>query len=334
MKINRIIEKACAGDAVTREECIALLSLDDASREAFAIRGAAAGIIRERNGNAGYIFGQIGLACSPCQANCSFCSFAKNYTQFRTMEIDKESLAEKTKEFTYNGDLYGLYLMTMHEYNMGHFLKSVEIAKASLNGPTKIFSNVGDTTYEEFLEMKAGGIDGVYHCWRLGEGKETTLSPEERKRTLYNARKAGLEVLDALEPIAAEHTPEEMTEHIFFSKEIETLQCGAMKRIAVPGTPFEGTPEISNFTLSKVAAAQVLTFASMRRMPIMGIHEPNIMGYMSGANMICAESGVNPRDVCKDTKANRGWNVARCRALLKEAGFRKIVLGDGSKVMI
>ncbi|MGI6721494.1 MAG: hypothetical protein ACOX4I_02890 [Anaerovoracaceae bacterium] len=254
MKVSAIIEKAWAGEEVTRDECIQLLSLEDASREAFELRAAAAGIIRARNDNAGYIFGQIGLACSPCEANCSFCSFAEDHTQLGTMQIDEATLIEKTREFTYNGDLYGLYLMAMHKYDLDHFLRSVETAKAHLNGPTKIYSNVGDTPYEAFVEMKKAGVDGVYHCWRLGEGKDTRIDPQQRKNTLYNAKKAGLEVLDALEPIAPEHTPEEMAEHIFFSKEIESFQCGAMKRIAVPGTPFEGTPEISNFTLSKAIA--------------------------------------------------------------------------------
>jgi biotin synthase len=72
----------------------------------------------------------------------------------------------------------------------------------------------------------------------------------------------------------------------------------------------------------------------MKRMPIMAIHEPNIMSYMSGANMVCAESGVNPRDVAADTKDNRGWDVVMCRELLKEAGFSKIILGDDTAVSI
>lgn len=61
----------------------------------------------------------------------------------------------------------------MHKYDLDHFLKSVEIAKKSLCGPTRLFSNVGDSSYEAFAEMKQAGIDGVYHCWRLGEGKDS-----------------------------------------------------------------------------------------------------------------------------------------------------------------
>ena len=72
----------------------------------------------------------------------------------------------------------------------------------------------------------------------------------------------------------------------------------------------------------------------MKRMPIMAVHEPNIMGYMSGANMVCAESGVNPRDIASDTKENRGWDIGRCRELLKESGYEHIMLGNGTKIDI
>lgn len=42
--------------------------------------------------------------------------------------------------------------------------------------------------------MKTAGISGVYHCWRLGEGTDTRIDPEQRKQTMLNAKKAGLEV--------------------------------------------------------------------------------------------------------------------------------------------
>lgn len=330
MNVNELIEKAYAGKEITKDECIGLLKLDDSSEEAFTIRAAATNIVRRRNGNGGYIFAQIGLSCSPCSGNCSFCSFAKDHTNFDRIDLDDDTIIQKVNELNYDQDLYGLYLMMMHEYDLERFIECIRLVKKTLKGPTKVFSNVGDTSYEGFVRMKEAGLDGVYHCWRLGEGKDTKLSPESRKRTILNAKRAGLEVLDALEPIGVEHTPEEMAEHMFFSKEMDVLQCGAMKRTNVPGTPFEGLKEISQFTLSKIEAVAVLTFASMERMPIMGIHEPNIIGFVSGANMVSAETGVNPRDTAIDTKYGRGWDIARCKALLKDAGFSRLILGDGS----
>ncbi|MDO4544519.1 MAG: hypothetical protein Q4C25_00035 [Bacillota bacterium] len=330
-EIIKIFEKAYSGESLSKAECISLLSLDETSSEAWLMRSIASDIVRKRNDNTGSIFGQIGLECSPCEGNCSFCSFAKDYTGMPDIKLDEATIAESTKAFTQGDDLYGLYLMTMAEYDLENYLRGVETVKKHKIGSTKLYTNVGDTSYEAFVEMKAAGIDGVYHCWRLGEGKDTAIAPETRKATIANARKAGLETLDALEPIGYEHTPEEMAEHIFFSIEMGTTQCGVMKRISVPGTPFENTPQISDFALSKFMAAMTLTMAGMPKMPWLAVHEPKMQGYMSGANMVCAETGVNPRDTVEDTLQNRGLDVSDCRQILKEAGFTYVARGDGSK---
>lgn len=332
LEILKIFEKAYSKIALTKEECIKLLSLEDTSQEALIMRSIASDIIRERTNNSGVLFAQIGLECSPCPANCSFCSFAKDYTNIPTIRLDDEAIAKNTQMFTQSDELYGLWLMTMAEYDLNHYLHSIEVVKKNVTGSTKLYTNIGDTSYEDFLAMKEAGIDGVYHCWRLGEGKDTGLSPERRKETAYNAKKAGLEFLDALEPIGPEHTVEEMAEHILWSREMETIQYGAMSRVPVPGTPFANSGMLSNFTLSKIVAAIVLTFAGAKQMPWMGVHEPTLHGYLSGANLATAESGVNPRDTALDTENNRGWSITKCKAVLKDAGYKHIARGDGSLI--
>lgn len=330
-EIVKIFEKAYARQHITQDECIKLLSLEDASPEASAMRGLASAIVRERTENTGVIFAQIGLQCYPCKGNCNFCSFAEKHTQMGHFKMDDASIAQATKAFTDGDQLFGLWLMTMADYNLEEYLQMVEVVKANKIGSVNLYTNIGDTSYEAFQEIKAAGLNGVYHCWRLGEGKDTGFTSQQRKQTMMNARKAGLDLLDALEPIGIEHTPQELAEHIFFSKELETIQYGAMKRISVPGTPFEGTPEISCYTLSKYAAAVVLTMAGMKKFPWIGIHEPSLHGYMSGANLITAETGVNPRDTVTDTLQHRGLDITDCRRILKDAGYRYGARGNGSR---
>ena len=332
LEILKIFEKACSNISLTKQECIKLLSLDDTSQEAIIMRGLASDIVRKRTNNSGVLFAQIGLECSPCSGNCVFCSFAKQYTAFPAMKLDDETIAANTKMFTGSDELHGLWLMTMADYDLNHYLHCINVVKNNVVGSTKLFTNVGDTSYEAFCEMKAAGIDGVYHCWRLGEGRDTSIDPERRKQTAYNAKKAGLEFLDALEPIGTEHTIEEMAEHIFWSREMETYQYGAMSRVPVPGTPFENTTMLSPMRLSTIVAAIVLTFAGSKHMPWMGVHEPTLHGYLSGANLITAESGINPRDTVTDTENHRGWSITRCKSTLKDAGYKYITRGDGSLV--
>ena len=330
-EIVRIFEKAYAREHINRDECVKLLSLEDASPEACAMRGLASAIVRERTENTGSIFAQIGLQCYPCKGNCDFCSFAEKYNMMGTIKMDDATIAAATKAFTDGDQLFGLWLMTMADYNLDEYLKMVQVVKDNKIGSVNLYTNIGDTSYEAFQEIKAAGLDGVYHCWRLGEGKHTRFSSEQRKQTMLNAKKAGLDLLDALEPIGIEHTPEEMAEHIFFSKELETIQYGAMKRISVPGTSFEGMPEISYYTLSKYTAAVVLAMAGMKKFPWIGVHEPNLHSYLSGANLITAEIGVNPRDTVVDTLQSRGLDIADCRRILKDAGYRYGARGNGSR---
>ncbi len=328
--IKQIISKAIDGGQINKQELIALLDCPDTSAEAFAIRAAAGYLMRERTHNSAVIFGQIGLEMHPCEANCSFCSFAADYTQMGAMKIDEAALIASTENFTGSGDLYGLWLMAMATYDLDAYLESVKTVRAHITGPTNIYSNVGDTSREDFEAMKAAGIDGVYHCWRLREGIDTPFSDEQRKQTLLNAKEAGLDVLDAVEPIGPEHTAAELAEHILFDIEMECIQTGSMKRVPVPGTPFDSKGTITDFRLAQIVAAQALATANLDCVPWLGIHEPSPLGYMSGANLITAETGFNPRDT--EASTVRGLDIPACREILHQSGFTQLVRGDGSRV--
>ena len=327
-----IIAKAYAGDAATEEECVYLLGFGAASPEAFSVRAAAASIVRARTDNTAVIFGQIGVECSPCPADCDFCSFAASTTGFAPMRLTDEEIVETVDGFCKDGDLYGLWLMTMHEYDLEYYLHVLRLAREHAPAETNIYTNVGDTSYEDFCRMKEAGASGVYHICRLGEGTHTKLDPRSRFQTMENARRAGLSVLDAVEPIGPERTPAELVEKMFLTKRFQSIQTGSMKRIAVPGTPFADKGEINHFELSQIVSVQCLALLDMDELPWIGIHEPCEAGYLSGANLISAETGVNPRDTEADTSASRGLDMDASRRVLYEAGFTQLCKGDGAKV--
>ena len=56
--------------------------------------------MRQRTGNAAVLFAQIGYSCHPCPANCSFCSFAEDYTQMQAFTMSDEDIVAATKSFT------------------------------------------------------------------------------------------------------------------------------------------------------------------------------------------------------------------------------------------
>lgn len=327
-EIQAIIDRAFEGIAATEEECVQMLKLDPASPEACALRGAADGLMRSRTGNAAVLFAQIGYSCHPCPANCSFCSFAKDYTQMGEFTMSDEDIVAATKAFTQDGDLFGLWIMSMADYDIDDYCRVVRLIRETAPAVTNLYSNVGDTSLEDFLKMKEAGISGVYHICRLGEGEVTNLKPEARMQTIQNAIDAGLDVLNAVEPIGPEHSPELLAEQIMLMKKTNPIQTGVMKRVNIPGTPFEGTGEITHYRLAQIAAVQCLAHADLETLPWIGHHEPCEACYVSGTNLITAETGVNPRDTVEDTLAHRGMDLTDCRRMLYEAGFTKLALGD------
>jgi biotin synthase len=77
-----------------------------------------------------------------------------------------------------------------------------------------------------------------------------------------------------------------------------------------------------------------LTAPQVEGFKFMSVHEPNQAGFISGANLITAESGGNPRDTKKDTRENRGWTMGGCRKMLWESGFTSLRLGDESLIKL
>lgn len=331
-RVLGIIGRAWVGEAPTQEECAFLLGLPAHSAEACAVRGAADGIMRQRTGNAAVLFAQIGYSCHPCPANCSFCSFAKDYTQMQPFTMSDEEIVAAVESFTQDGDLYGLWIMAMADYDVEDYLRVIRLVRETAPACTNIYSNVGDTSYEDFCRMKEAGISGVYHICRLGEGEVTRLDPAKRMQTIQNAIKAGLDVLNAVEPIGPEHGPEVLAEQIELMKSTRPIQTGVMKRINVSGTPFEGTGEITSYQLALIAAVQCLAHVDVEPLPWIGHHEPTPICYASGSNLITAETGVNPRDTVADTSVHRGMDLTDCRTMLYEAGFTHLCKGDGTLV--
>ena len=331
-KLEKIFDKARSSIALNREDCAYLLSFDEKSFESALIRATANDVVRKKTDNSAIILGQIGVDVKPCPGQCKFCTFGELHTKFEPKKMDEEELEQKMTEFCKDGDLYGLYLMTMHEYDLDNYLKIVEHARKIAPPTTQIWANIGDSDYEALKAIHDAGVSGIYHVCRLREGVDTALDPKDRIRTMENAKKAGLELYTCCEPIGPEHTIEELVENIFIGVEMGVYQHAAMRRVAVPGAPLAERGQISELRLAHIVACIALTSVTVPTLAYMGLHEPNELGYLSGSNIITAESGANPRDNSADTSKGRGMDMGRCRKMLYECGFDYIRRGDESKI--
>jgi biotin synthase len=330
--LDKVLEKGRSGKGLNKEECKYLLGFDEHSLEASLTRSMADDFTRSRLNNAGVVIGQIGVDIQPCEGGCKFCSFANDHTKFQKYRITDEELVQKIEDFTKYGDLYGLFLMTMHVYDKDMLLHMIDVAKSVMPSKTQLWINVGDTDYDTFVELKKAGVRGAYHVSRLREGIDTNLKPEARMQTMRNMISAGLELYTCCEPIGPEHSIDEIVDNFFIGIDLGCIQHACMRRVAVKGTPLEHRGQITELRLAQCCAALSLTAPQVKGFKFMSIHEPNEAGLLSGANLITAESGGNPRDLIRDTKENRGWTMGRCRKLLWESGFTSLRLGDESLI--
>jgi biotin synthase len=280
------------------------------------------------------LLGQIGIETAPCPGKCGFCVFGEGHTQFEASRLSTAEIIARARAFAERGDLYALFLMTMHTFEFDNLLAVIDEARHAIPPQTQIVVNIGDFDLEQAKALKSAGVHGAYHVCRLREGVDTSLSPTQRRATFRVIRDAGLDFYYCCEPIGPEHTPEELVEQMFLGVEYGCFQHAAMRRVFVPGLPLADRGQITELRLGQVVAVVALATLGCRETQNIAIHEPNLIGLTSGANVVYAETGANPRDTEADTSANRGLDMAGARKMLYEAGFSSLRRGDQSSAAL
>jgi biotin synthase len=330
--VNRILANALEGQAPSKSECEALLRLAPDSLEAAVLKATADVVSRRRFANRGILLAQIGIETAPCPGNCKFCAFGKDHTAFESSQLPLDEILRRARAFSQGGDLFALFLMTMHEFKLDRLLAIVEKVRGEIPAHTQIVVNVGDFDRVHAGEMRAAGVRGAYHVCRLREGVDTSLDPAARRNTFEAIRSAGLDFYYCCEAIGPEHSPEELADQIFLGMEFGCLQHAAMRRVFVPGAPLAHRGQITESRLAQVVAVIALATLGLKETQQIAVHEPNLLGLAAGANTVYAETGANPRDTEADTSANRGLDIIACRKMLYEAGFTRLLRGDGTDV--
>ena len=329
-ELETILDKALEGRAPSREDCVFLLDLPEESLEAAATKAVADMVSRRRFSNAGMLLGQIGIETAPCPGNCGFCVFGKEHTSIPTSRLSLEEIRQRAHAFADGGDLYALFLMTMHEFDLDWLLEVVSAVRKEIPAHTQIVVNIGDFDLSAARRLKGAGVSGAYHVCRLREGTDTSLDPEARKGTFRVIKDSGLDFYYCCEPIGPEHSAQEMVEQMFLGIDYGCFQHAAMRRVYVPAAPLARHGQITERRLAQVVAVVALATVGLEETKQIAVHEPNLLGLVAGANTIYAETGANPRDTEIDTSGHRGLDMAACRKMLYEAGFGSLRRGDGT----
>lgn len=318
-KVMDIVTRVFDSHLPTHEEIITLLNIAPHSTEAGFVMASADAINRMASNGKAEIHAQIGVNLSPCPRNCSFCSFAaknKVFTERNELPVeDAIQLALKAEEDGANS----IFFMATGDFSLKKFVEISKEVKINLKPETVMIANVGDFNDEEGRWLKEAGYIGIYHAVRMGEGRETSISPEVRLRTVKAARDTGLLIGTCVEPIGPEHSVDEIAEKTLIGRDMEPCFSGAMRRISVPGSELEKFGMVSEYRMAFLVA--VVRIAMGRKLIGNCTHEPNILGATAGANLFWAEVGTNPRDTEVDTSKGRGLNIESCIDMFREADF-------------
>lgn len=333
-ELDCILQRALDGRAPNRDDCVYLLGIPSDTLEARALMVVADTVSRRRFGHEAMLLGQIGIETAPCPGNCGFCVFGEDHTTFPKSRLTLEEIMARAESFAREGDLYALFLMTMHDFDMDRLLEVVHEVRGSIPPQTQIVLNIGDFDAAQAKALRAAGVQGAYHVCRLREGTDTKLAPEDRKKTFRTIRDAGLDLYYCCEPVGPEHTCEELVEQLFLGIEYGCFQHAAMRRVFVPGMPLSRRGQITELRLAQVVAVVTLASLGCNETQNIAVHEPNLLGLTAGANVVYAETGSNPRDTQADTSTNRGLDMAAARKMLYEAGFTALRLGNGKTISL
>lgn len=330
-KVKDILQQAQGGRAPNQQECALLLSFPESSAEAALMRAVADAVGRRKFGNNGILLGQIGVEIAACPGGCKFCSFGDGHTAFEPSRMSDEEILGCASNLTASGDLFALFLMTMHEFDFARLVHIAGVVRAQIPKATQIVVNIGDFDHVQAQELKAAGITGAYHVCRLREGIDTALDPENRLATIQIIKASGLDWYNCCEPIGPEHTPEELAEQIYLGLEFGCFQHAAMRRVYMPSSPLAAHGQITELRLAQVVAAVTLATLDCPQTRSIAVHEPNLIGLTAGANTVYAETRANPRDTEKDTTGHRGRDICECKKMLYEAGFEDLLVAPGKR---
>ncbi len=328
--IKKIIDKALSGITLDAEEIALLFGVPLFSNESALIQSAARKMCSEASNGLAEVHAQVGLDIAPCPRNCRFCSFAScNGVFSENTELTIEEVVNRACDFESDG-ANAIYLMTTSRYPFEKFIEVAQEVRKSLKPNTILVANIDDFSEKQATKLKDTGFSGIYHAVRMGEGRDTSIPPEKRLKTINNAKTAGLLIGTCVEPIGPEHSIEELVEKTLITRDINPVFSGAMRRIPIPGTELSKHGIVSEVKMAHIVA--VVRLATGYN--IMGncTHEPNVIGVSAGANIIWAETGSNPRDTEKETEGRRGMTVQRCRQIFREAEWS--VLEGPSKIFV
>ena len=318
-RVQNAKEKVLKGIVLTEEEIIDLLEIKLGSEEDKELRKTAREVARIKTNNTAYIWSAIGADYTTCPMNCKFCSFGEEWKIInKTVRYSTKQIIEKARYFIENGARF-IVLRTTEFYSIPKLIKIVKKMKKEIPGDYEVILNTGELDMTISNLIYEAGVSGIYHACRIREGIDTPFDIDIRRNTMKNVKRSKLDLISLVEPIADEHTNEEIAKNFLNIVDCGAVISGAMARIPVKGTPFGDSTIISESRLAQIIA--VLRLSGGNVVKDICVHPVSLEALNSGANVMVVETGAVPRDSKLEEDNWNNIDMIRAHELLEEASY-------------
>ncbi len=319
--IEQAKQDALKGVSLSRDTLVQFLSWNPESQEVLVLRQAAREVAAKISRNRAFLWAAIGLDSKPCAMNCDFCSLGEAWGLIKEeVELTEEEILSYAREYVAGGVRW-IVLRTTQFYGFERLLQVARKIRREVPGEYELGANIGEFDLAMATKMHEAGLEFVYHSVRLGEGKDTRFSVDERMKTLEAVKESALKLVYLVEPIGPEHSVDEIADAILLINDCDASVTGAMERVPVPGTPLGKFPGITEERLAQIVAVTRLGSGSAEDICA---HQPSRLAMASGANVAVVERGAIPReggmmsakewngfdaDMAKDWFSNQSYQV-------------------------
>lgn len=275
--------------------------------------------MRRISENRGRVWAAIGVDAAPCPRSCSFCSLGSAWNVFpENYELSPSEVCEKALQIgKFEPDW--LTLRTTQDYGITRLCALAKQVRQVLPCSTELVVNTGEFDLAGAHDLKAAGVNGIYHTYRLREGVDTGISPADRLATLRIIHKAGLKLAALVEPVGPEHINKEIVEAAFRLREYNVSLSGCMARVPVRGTPLAKYGSVANERIVRMIAMTRLI--SGPEVEAICVHPPLPEALNAGANTIVVECGAIPRDNQAKSHPWREFNFTSAKQLLSTVRY-------------
>jgi len=244
-----LTDRALADTCLTRTESLALLQTPD--EQLLDLINAAYRIRRTHFGNTVRLQMLLNAKSGACQEDCHYCS----QSSVSTADIDRYALvspkdmlqgARRAAEAKAQRFCVVISGRSPLDREISQISTAVKQIKEEI--PIQVCCSLGLLTEGQAKELKAAGVDRINHNLNTSEAYHasicTTHTFADRLATLKHARAAGLELCSG-GIIGMGESDEDLIDLAFSLRDLDPDSIPLNMLHPVPGTPFEGTRQLS-----------------------------------------------------------------------------------------